>query len=126
MRANGGTRPWKDSVTHDVPSVTKSWVLWDVEAVEIPENEELTDYLSLVSSVSSLSDDLFLSEIGSEVGSPVSIHSNSSPMVPFKKVRNNKVSLTCFFTIIFLFFFEMFYFDLNKLILVGEIQFFYL
>ncbi|KAE9459021.1 hypothetical protein C3L33_09083, partial [Rhododendron williamsianum] len=85
LRANGGTRPWKDSVTHDVPSVTKSWVLWDVEAVEIPENEELTDYLSLVSSVSSLSDDLFVSEIGSEVGSPVSIHSNSSPMVPFKK-----------------------------------------
>lgn len=105
MRANGGTRPWKDSVTHDVPSVTRSWVLWDVEAVEIPENEELTDYLSLVSSVSSLSDDLFLSEIGSEVGSPVSLHSNSSPMamVPIKKVRNNKVSLTCFFTIIFLF-----------------------
>ncbi|KAG5521142.1 hypothetical protein RHGRI_033629 [Rhododendron griersonianum] len=94
LRANGGTRPWKDSVTHDVPSVTKSWVLWDVEAVEIPENEELTDYLSLVSSVSSLSDELFLSEIGSEVGSPLSIHSNSSPMVPVKK-NDAKKGLYC-------------------------------
>ncbi|KAH7836328.1 hypothetical protein Vadar_034732 [Vaccinium darrowii] len=94
LRANGGTPPWKNSVTHDVPSAKKSWILWDVEAVEIPENEELKDYLSLVSSISTLSDDLFESEIGSEVGSPVSIHSNNSPMVSTKK-NNAETGLYC-------------------------------
>lgn len=89
LRANGGTPPWKNSVTHDVPSAKRSRILWDVEAVEIPENEELTD-------------DLFGSEIGSEVGSPVSIHSSSnSPMVSIKKVLAFPFNL--FSTIIFFF-----------------------
>ncbi|KAI8527263.1 hypothetical protein RHMOL_Rhmol12G0062100 [Rhododendron molle] len=69
LRANGGTPPWKNSVTHDVPSAKRSWILWEVEAVEIPENEELTDGL-----------------FRSEVGSPVSLHSScNSPMVSIKK-----------------------------------------
>ncbi|KAJ7518931.1 hypothetical protein O6H91_20G015800 [Diphasiastrum complanatum] len=36
LRANGGVRPWKNSVTHDVPvrSKTTDWILWEVEVVE--------------------------------------------------------------------------------------------
>nr|KYP42999.1 hypothetical protein KK1_035572 [Cajanus cajan] len=35
LRANGGTLPWRNSVTHDDPysSVTHNWILWDVEPV---------------------------------------------------------------------------------------------
>lgn len=35
LRANGGTPPWRNSITHDDPqtSSTKNWILWDVEAV---------------------------------------------------------------------------------------------
>ena len=84
LRANGGTPPWRNSVTHDNPEVTstRNWVLWGVEAVDVPEDEEVTDHLSMVSSFSSVSDDLF----GSEIGSPVSVKSNLSPMVSIKKV----------------------------------------
>ncbi|CAI9775320.1 unnamed protein product [Fraxinus pennsylvanica] len=77
LRANGGTPPWRNSITHDSPytSSTHNWILWDVEAIEIPENESLTHYLSMVSSFSSVSDELS----GLELGSPESIHSGYSP-----------------------------------------------
>ncbi|KAF8049573.1 hypothetical protein N665_2177s0001 [Sinapis alba] len=36
MRANGGSPPWRNSVTHDEPhtSRTKNWLLWDVITVD--------------------------------------------------------------------------------------------
>ncbi|XAR65136.1 hypothetical protein NMG60_11009115 [Bertholletia excelsa] len=82
LRANGGTPPWRNMVTHDREvrlqgGSIRNWVLWDVEAVEVPENEELSDYLSLISSFSSLSD-----ELCSELGSPSSIHSLELPSNP--------------------------------------------
>ncbi|XP_031100556.1 uncharacterized protein LOC116004584 [Ipomoea triloba] len=80
LRANGGTPPWRNSITHDNPhtaSSTHNWILWDVEAVEVPEDEQLSDYLSLVSTFSSLSDELS----SLDMGSPVSMRSSFSPRV---------------------------------------------
>ncbi|XP_027346915.1 uncharacterized protein LOC113858452 [Abrus precatorius] len=36
LRGNGGTLPWRNSVTHDDPSVTHNWILWSVEPVDFP------------------------------------------------------------------------------------------
>ncbi|KAK4376750.1 hypothetical protein RND71_003046 [Anisodus tanguticus] len=76
LRANGGTPPWRNKVTYDRPysSSTKKWILWNVEPVDVPENESLTDYLTMVSSFSSVSDELS----SLDLGSPVSIHSSFS------------------------------------------------
>lgn len=59
LRANGGTPPWRNSVTHDGTVATCGWVLWEVEPVEVPEDEATTDYWSMVSSFSSLSDEIY-------------------------------------------------------------------
>ncbi|CAI9092753.1 OLC1v1028079C1 [Oldenlandia corymbosa var. corymbosa] len=78
LRANGGTPPWRNSITHDKPQTGSSynWILWEAEAVEIPEDEPLIEYLSILSNLSSVSD-----EISSlDLGSPMSTHSGfSSP-----------------------------------------------
>ncbi|KAL9263473.1 hypothetical protein AKJ16_DCAP13462 [Drosera capensis] len=42
LRANGGTPPWRNSVTHDRPmtGATYNWILWDAVAVDLGEEEE--------------------------------------------------------------------------------------
>lgn len=87
LRANGGPPPWRHSITHDNPhtsSTTQNWILWDVSAVDIPEDEKLNDYFCMVSSFSSVSDELS----GLELGSPMSVHSGfNSPRFTPRKVR---------------------------------------
>ncbi|KAF8049575.1 hypothetical protein N665_2177s0003 [Sinapis alba] len=53
MRANGGTPPWRKSVTHDEPpmSKTKNWLLWYVITVDGYDLENMSDgYKSSLSS----------------------------------------------------------------------------
>ncbi|GAA0183238.1 hypothetical protein LIER_42363 [Lithospermum erythrorhizon] len=94
LRANGGTPPWRNSVTHD-GSYTGSrhnWILWDVEGVMIGEDEVVRDYWSMVSSFSSVSGELS----GLDIGSPVvAEYSVQSPKVLLKKVSFSS-SYYCF------------------------------
>lgn len=95
LRANGVMPPWRNTVTHDSCSTssTHNWILFDVEAVDIPEDEEFNDYLTMVSSFSSVSDELSGLEF---VASPVSIRSSSfSPRTPILSMK--KVLFSFFF-----------------------------
>ncbi|GAB2303565.1 hypothetical protein Dimus_037552 [Dionaea muscipula] len=37
LRANGGVPPWRNSVTHDIPSRshTQDWILWQIEVLDV-------------------------------------------------------------------------------------------
>lgn len=63
LRANGGTPPWNNSITHDLPhrTATQNWVLWGVDVVDI----SLSDTESVMSSLSTVS-----SAVDSYAGSP--------------------------------------------------------
>lgn len=71
LRANGGAPPWRNAVTHDEPPTgsTQKWIFWDIEAVEVPENDSLVDYLSSMSSFSTVPDDVLVA-ISGEYNSP--------------------------------------------------------
>lgn len=89
LRANGGTPPWRNSITHDEPhtGTTHNWILWDVEGVELTESEVVADYLSSLSSFNSSISDEILSELGSPrpvVKSPARFFSFSSKQVRFR------------------------------------------
>ncbi|OWM89585.1 hypothetical protein CDL15_Pgr024333 [Punica granatum] len=85
LRANGGTPPWRNSITHDDPhsSATQNWVLWDVEAVKpnhggSDSSASFQQYLSAVSSFSSVPEDI-LRVLGLETEWPKEIISRNPP-----------------------------------------------
>ncbi|EPS63844.1 hypothetical protein M569_10939, partial [Genlisea aurea] len=79
LQANGGAPPWRSSVTHDrrLVSGTQNWVLWDVEEIELPEEEATAEYWSMVTTFSSLSDEI--SGLDFDFGSPVSTPRSTHP-----------------------------------------------
>jgi hypothetical protein len=101
LRANGGTPPWRNSVTHDEPHTgsTRKWILWDIEAVQEIGNDSLKDYLSSMSSFSTVSDDVLdaISDDykGSEAGSPISVVSSGrTPRLTLVKSMSPRLSLS--------------------------------
>ncbi|XP_076884771.1 uncharacterized protein LOC143534058 [Bidens hawaiensis] len=82
LRASGGGMvPWRNCmVTHDSScSNTDTCILFDVEAVDVPEDQEFSDYLSMVSNFSSVSDEISGLEFGSIQFSP------RAPVLSMKK-----------------------------------------
>ncbi|KAK4741366.1 hypothetical protein SAY87_024954 [Trapa incisa] len=74
LRANGGTPPWRNSLTHDEPhsGATQNWILWDVEPAGEPEFDRLSEEsLSHMSSFSSVHDTAFVNAVA--VQSPVAV-----------------------------------------------------
>uniref|UniRef100_A0A3Q7EA92 DUF569 domain-containing protein n=2 Tax=Solanum lycopersicum TaxID=4081 RepID=A0A3Q7EA92_SOLLC len=79
LRANGGMPPWTNSVTHDSPYTgsTHNWILWNVEIVDVSGNEISRIGYSSVSSVLSISDEVFGLEMRSRAMSIRSSFSSS-------------------------------------------------
>ncbi|XP_071692369.1 uncharacterized protein [Rutidosis leptorrhynchoides] len=97
LRANGGTVPWKNSITHDVPNrtATQDWVLWGVDVVDI--DIVVSDTESVMSSVSSFSSIVDDYSGSPETGTPkrrlLSSESGSSAVVSQSfKAREEKLS----------------------------------
>ncbi|XP_051144175.1 uncharacterized protein LOC127260487 [Andrographis paniculata] len=103
LRANGGTPPWRNSVTHDCPIVgaTHNYcIVWEVETVELLENEAVTDFTSTASSfspfpceMSSLEFDCFGSPVSFRSWFAISV-SASSRWLSTEKVRTLRDSIS--------------------------------
>ncbi|GAB2280348.1 hypothetical protein Dimus_014985 [Dionaea muscipula] len=81
LRANGGTPPWRNTVTHDVPLIgaTYNWILWEAEAVDLPnEQGDEGSFANILSPAASFS-------FASEDSSPSTPLSDWSPRVVTRK-----------------------------------------
>lgn len=90
LRANGGTPPWRNSITHDAPltSGTYNWLLWDVEPVLLSDLKSFPDVPSPMASFNSVLSD---ENDGSYPSSPYAMRSISSPY-SVKSISSPKVS----------------------------------
>lgn len=79
LRANGGTPPWRNSVTHDVPhrAATQNWIIWSVDVVDVDVVELMTEEDSVRCRFSPTSSLLSSFSDWSDTGSPLSIGSVS-------------------------------------------------
>ncbi|XAR51782.1 hypothetical protein NMG60_11006516 [Bertholletia excelsa] len=86
LRANWGTPPWRNSVTHDVPhrTATQDWILWEVDIIDIclSESESLASFPSPASSFPSLAGEVTCSTIRSSsiTSNCRSVHSTFSSL----------------------------------------------
>nr|XP_043607713.1 uncharacterized protein LOC122579590 isoform X2 [Erigeron canadensis] len=102
LRANGAMPPWRNTVTHDgsFTSSTNNWILWDVEAVNVSDDEVVNHNNVCLSIVPSFPPSDFF---GPEVRSPVPIHSpgfspRSRTLSMMKKLPHLRLHLPTKFT----------------------------
>ncbi|CAO2829139.1 unnamed protein product [Amaranthus hypochondriacus] len=76
LRANGGTPPWRNSVTYDTPltGASKTWTMWDVE----PVTDLDLDHASSIRLLSPLSSFTSLYSDDSLPASPLSLISSAT------------------------------------------------
>ncbi|PWA70820.1 actin cross-linking [Artemisia annua] len=74
LRANGAMPPWRNTVTHDgsFTSAMNNWILWEVETVDVVEDDYKVDSLAIVRSFSS--GDLSGEDVRSPMPMSVSLH----------------------------------------------------
>ncbi|KAL8267483.1 hypothetical protein R6Q59_004827 [Mikania micrantha] len=90
LRANGAMPPWRNTVTHDgsFTSSMNNWILWDVEALDVVEDESFNNCLSIIPIFPAVSDEIS----GQDLGSPVSGHSPSfPPRTPAQLMKKVKI-----------------------------------
>lgn len=82
LRANGGTPPWRNSVTYDTPLTggTSNWTFWDIESVTTSDIASLDGAISPLSSFNSVFSD------ESYPDSPLSVISTASSDLFSRKV----------------------------------------
>ncbi|KAK9052127.1 hypothetical protein SSX86_028755 [Deinandra increscens subsp. villosa] len=87
LRANGAMPPWRNTVTHDgnFTSSMSNWILWDVEPVDIVEDETVIN--NCLSIVPMVSDEVSDRRLGSPILRHFSGFSPPSPAQLMKKVK---------------------------------------
>lgn len=113
LRANGGTPPWRNSITHDVPhrTATQDWVLWGIEILDVTlmDTKSMLSTLSSLSSISSLPPDDY--EGSPDTGSPLGPNYRNEDAMDNENSSLKEVCYIFIFLLlrasVFLFFFKL-------------------